>query len=119
MNKNKKRIAIICVIINIIMITQICIGNVSAFYDNVVSLFQNDEMIETIEELQPSDICQLVDASTMRCFNQCEHKHLYMQHVGTLGCKCGKPRNIYDFYCLDCTSFVETRIEVHLGEGHS
>jgi hypothetical protein len=47
MIKNKKRIAILCIIINIILLTQICFENVAALYDTVTTLVSDDESTES------------------------------------------------------------------------
>jgi len=69
--KNKKIIAILLVVANIILLSQLCFGSVSAVYETVTSLLPGDEEPEAIccvghdmgqgEELQPmtaaSSIC--------------------------------------------------------------
>ena len=66
MSKTKKRIAIVCMVLNIIMLSQLCFGSVSAFYDAVTSLaaegeIEQTELAEEIAEDEDEHICEDCD----------------------------------------------------------
>jgi len=54
MKKSKKKIliAILCMVLNIILFSQLCFGSVSAFYDAVISLTTSDEQLPQAFEIQ-------------------------------------------------------------------
>ena len=96
MSKTKKRIAIVCVVLNIILLSQLCFGSVSAFYDAVTSLaaesgigqVEAKEIVEDedehicengcaseagiIVELQPSDPCMEIDRAIIQRCHICQ-----------------------------------------------
>ena len=70
MTKSKKRIAIICVVLNILLLTQICFGSVSAFYDVLIGSEVEDQHICgecDHAELQAESVCTEEQLQNMRC----------------------------------------------------
>jgi len=45
----------------------------------------------------------------------CKHLATYNLRVGSLGCVCGIPRNIYSVYCLNCNRCLHQVIDFHMG----
>ena len=67
MKKTKKITAILCVVINIILFTQVCFGSVSAFYDAVMSNEVEDQHICNEDELQAESVCTQEQLENTRC----------------------------------------------------
>ena len=68
MSKTKKRIAILCVVINIILLTQVCFGSVSAFYDALINIEVEDQHI--------CDDCDEVDHAELQAESVCTQEQL-------------------------------------------
>lgn len=73
MKKAKKRIAIICVLLNLVMLSQLCFGSVSSFYDAVASLVGEDEHMcdgdhdHGDDELQAESVCTKEELENAKC----------------------------------------------------
>ena len=74
----KKRIAIVCVILNLVLLTQVCFGSVSALYDAVMSSevdeHEHDGHVheETAQaELQAESVCSQQQLENAKC--ACTH----------------------------------------------
>jgi len=67
MTKAKKRIAILCVVINIILLTQVCFGSVSAFYEAVIGSEVENRDGGDGEELQAESVCTQEQLENTRC----------------------------------------------------
>ena len=95
MSKAKKRIAILCVVINIILLTQVCFGSVSAFYDALINIEAEDQHI--------CDDCDEVDQAELQAESVCTQEQLENSkcHV------CNYTINKYEYrYCDKCNQTV-------------
>ena len=90
MTKTKKRIAIICMVLNIILLSQICFGSVSAFYDAVTGSEVEDQHIcgeceHEDAELQAESVCTQEELENAKC----GHVHGWYESGGGTGCPAG------------------------------
>ena len=106
----KKRIAIVCVILNLVLLTQVCFGSVSALYDAVVSseveVDEHDGHVheESAQaELHAESVCSQQQLENAKC-HVCSWKPVSGNRYCSVcnknyyttweACACGSTRNV-------------------------
>ena len=96
MTKTKKKIAIICMVLNIILLSQVCFGSVSAFYDAVTGNEVEDRDGGEGEELQAESVCTQEELENAKC--PIHGPQCYATCYGTGECKLPKcPRTTHEY----------------------
>jgi hypothetical protein len=91
MSKTKKRNAIICVVLNLILLSQVCFGTVSGLYDAVIGGESGEDQHicdDHDHELQAESVCTEEEMHNMRC---CPHFWDDGSIIGPLTCNKHKP----------------------------